>query len=367
MQDTGALYMGINQLFDRMRKKLGIGGRNLEAAGEFLPDTGDLAERIAEASQSLTSHGMRIDLRADFPEIQNGSKGAELIKTLKAELKKRGTSLKEVGRIHLAYPHKNPDLFPGHYDSALGVVQNVRMLLEKSAPDVQWIQLDNLVESVRLGRSEDQTSVHALTARQVYEVYPSNPDAPVPFVTQENGKKEFFLVVDTGAEQGTTYANLLSFIEQSGGEVLAAVANYNYGSHLRQVRPHDDEKLRAEAELKPEFNDPARNTGRLAQLALAFAKSAKSTGQNWTPAESIEMFEEKLNKVGNSVFALTDGEAERIIKTVDGSYYRPSSFVEILGGLDKKAAEFEAEEQKPQGLPRVQAVQVKKRSGAPTV
>ena len=91
------------------------------------------------------------------------------------------------------------------------------------------------------------------------------------------------------------------------------------------------------AGLRTEFNDVARNTGRVAEMALAFSASALRDGKDISPQQAIDLFEEKLNKVGNSVFAMTDGEASRMIQTVKGSDEKSVPFLQVLRSLDEVA------------------------------
>lgn len=333
--------MGLTGLFKSAKDRVTGGWRNAEIV-QNVYEAKALAEQIEAASASLTNPDMRVELPAGFPPQLSSSDAKALIKALEAELEKHGTTLGEVGHINIAYPHKHPGLYRGHYNSASDVVRGVKADLMIAEPGVAWLPVDGLVERVKLGRSENQTSVHALTAQQVYDIHAPDQKTPLPFGPARDGKKEFFIVVDTGAEQGTTYANMISFILHNGGAVLAAVAGWSAGAHLRQVAPENDTDLRRQAGLKAEFNDASRNTGRLAEMALAFASSARESGKDWTPAQCLEMFEEKLRAAGNSVFAMTNGEAERLINTVNNEYLHPATFVEILDQLDKRAAAMKA-------------------------
>src|SRR5690606_1580800 len=137
----------------------------------------------------------------------------------------------------------------------------------------------------RLGRSEDQSSVHALTARQIYRVA-DNPqqEKPFQFKNAETGKPEFFLVLDACVEQGTTLANFMSYITLQGGHVLAAVANNEQRLVQRATATKAERVLVSEA-----FRDPSRNTGRLVQLAETFSKSAKRDGIDLSPSKCLDI------------------------------------------------------------------------------
>src|SRR5690606_5956841 len=136
------------------------------------------------------------------------------------------------------------------------------------------------------------------------------------FKNEQTGDGEFFLVLDGCVEQGTTLANFISHIALQGGRVLGAVT----GNEQKLVQsnvstPHEREVV------DEAFRDPKRNTGRLAQLAQVFSKSAKKDKLDLTPAKCLEIFEGRLNLFGNTVFALTDGECQRVSHTLQGSHY----------------------------------------------
>ncbi len=310
-------------------------------------------DQLAQTSAHLTNPAMRVALPASFPTLLGSDKTYAILEMLRRELKeKHGTTLEEAGRINIVYPRKHPLKFPRHDNTADFAAKKTWHALKRAKPDVEWVFANSLNELERLGRSENQTSIHALTAKQEYVVYDPMQEAPAfRFGQAGNTKKEFFLMVDSGFEQGTTMANLFSFIEANGGAVLGAAVNQpNHKLQQRDTSVFNDRKNRAS--LRPEFNDASRNTGRLAQMALAFSDSAKRGGMDLTPQQALDLFEEKLNKVGNTIFAMTDGEASRIIRTVKGTYDKPMSFSNVIRALDAKAAELNP--QKPQSAPKLQ-------------
>lgn len=286
--------------------------------------------------QNWVNEAQRVELPADFPApLNHGGDIAKIAQVLDAELRKHGTSLEQVDRIHIAYPHKHPGKFPGHDNSALWYARNFHEHMgqaEGPLSKIQWSLLDELVETRRLGRSENQTSVHALTAKQKYAYY-AGPDSQLTSTVALVGdnRKEFFVVVDTMSEQGTTFANLISHIRANGGVVLGTVGA------KQLVQKKSDEVTRERAKLPSRFTDPSRNTGRLPELALAFARSAAAEGKDWTPAECLEKFETSLKRHGNSVFAMTEGEVTRVIDTLSGNAYGSRNFVKLLNSLDRKA------------------------------
>src|SRR5688572_19266174 len=110
----------------------------------------------------------RVEIRADFPEMISPLNRPECIVALiEAELAKAGVTLAEAGMIHIAYPHKHPGLFPGHFNAAAECAGDLAARLRGARPDIKWIKDDGLCEAVHLKRSETQASLYALTGRQV--------------------------------------------------------------------------------------------------------------------------------------------------------------------------------------------------------
>ena len=258
------------------------------------------------------------------------------LKTINKELIKQGTSLEQVKSLHLAYPHKHPLHYPKDYNVAKYTVKDFKEELEKRVPHIQWKSADEICETVQLGRAEDQSSTHALTARQTYEIYrPAQKNSSL-FIKPSHQGKAFFVIVDTQIEQGTTVANLMSYIGHNKGDVLAIAVSMGLMFEKSIAQKATASK---NLSLSKKFNDAARNTGRLPEMAKAFSDSAKKSGLDWSPAYCMDIFEEKLKKCGNSVFALTDGECRKLINTTSGFYTTSESFISILEKLDPQ---FEA-------------------------
>lgn len=289
----------------------------------------------------MAMNPFRVALPADFPDtfaIYNGAR--HMVSAIDQQLKKHGTSLVQVDRINLAYPHKDPTLFPGHYDNAKNTISSLQHMLSEAAPKtVQFYAVHEMVETLKLGRSEDQSSIHALTARQVYKIADDpQKDKPFNFKNPETGKGEFFLVVDGCVEQGTTLANIASYIMLQGGTVLGAVTSNTQRLVQRNTASRIERELVAER-----FRAADRNTGRLVQMAESFSKSAAKDGIQLTAEKCLDIFEGRLNLFGNSVVALTDGECQRIIDTLEDRHYGGrDSFKGMIEKLDKKLKEYDA-------------------------
>ena len=291
-----------------------------------------------------TNPQMRVELPPDFaPPLHHGQDVGEIARVIDKELRKHGTSLKDVERIHIAYPHKHPGLFPGHYDGATSYAAKfAEQMTHPGSPasNILWNVAKELVETQRLGRSEDQSSVHALTAKQEYAFNFTPGEASTTALIGDN-RKEFFVVVDTMSEQGTTFANLISHIRANGGVVLATVGSG------RLLQEEDEKHQQRSAQLPSKFTDPSRNDGKLASLGIALQQSARESGMDWTPGECVEMLNDALKKNGNSVFAMTNGEVQRVIDSVTHNHRDSTSFVGMLKKLEEKAEAAAAAPAKP--------------------
>lgn len=290
---------------------------------------------IAPDTEVLTNPLVRQDIRPDFPRTIHAHDIGKILKVVRQELLKQGTTLAKVERINIAYPHKHPVLYPGYRDQATNGARRLKERLSEKGYGVYWAVADGICETVHLGRSENQTSIHALMSRQIYDIHKPIQYDPIPFIDAPRQKKEFFIVTDWAIEQGTTIANMINYIEHNGGHVLAAVTESTPSSFTQE-----SSFWHKKASLSSSFNTSARNTARLGQLAYIFSKSARQEGIAWLPEQCLTIFNACLEKHGNSVFALTDGECKRLIDTIRGvdtmghghSFYQ--SFISILKTLD---------------------------------
>ena len=326
-------------------------GASRRFVGRFVTPAGATEEHplgpppVTETAMSKDPH--RVELRRDFPYTMSFWKPAETVERLRNMMQAEGVQEYQGARINIAYPHKNPDMFPGHFDGALQSAVEMRKVGREHAPGIEWRLAAEIVEDVTLGRSEDQSSIHALTARQQYQVREikngAAPEMPFRFTNPNTGKPELFVVVDDCIEQGTTMANLLSYIEKNGGKVVAAVAAGSMDLPQRRVESNGhlffDNK-------GSKFFDADRNTGRLPQLAHSFSKAAKRDGMKISPQKCMDVFEGRLNLFGNTVFAMTDGECERLAETMNrgGHYGKQLSFKELITKLDDRLAHHAAKE-----------------------
>ncbi len=293
-------------------------------------DSSGLDTDLSSPYRPLSNPRGRFEIPVDFPATAYVDKEG-VLPTLHKALEKRGMRLEDLPRINVAYPHKDPRKFPGYDSQATPRAFVVAGALRTAFPKMECVMTDGIVDTVHLGRSENQASLHALTRRQIYTFYPDIQKQPLPFVDPGNKEKEYFVIADRDFAQGTTVANMMNFIKANGGEVLAVFASA-VGRPVAQRR----EAAPPDLGLPGIFTDTARNNGRAPALAAAFARSAARKG--WSPAHCLELFEKALNRRGNSILALTDGECERLLDSLQlkGTAY-PISFTHLMAGLNRDA------------------------------
>ena len=280
------------------------------------------------ASADLSNPRARMEIPADFPQAISPYSAQEALKVIEQELQKRGTSLESGGRINIAYPHKHPGLYPNHHNSAEVRAYAFQDRMRKYAPHVDWIVAEALVERIRLGRSENQSSFYALTCKQEFDIYPRAQKDPFYFV--QDRRREFFVIVDNTIEQGTTIISMMSYIHHNGGDVLLVQGDRHVDIAQRRTVANDN----ATIQLSPEFNDGARNSGRLHELATAFSRSARRQGQAISAQDALQQFNDALLTHGNSVFSMTDGEAAHLLKGLDTG---KEKFTELVDRLERTA------------------------------
>lgn len=272
----------------------------------------------------LENPSERCAIRADFPSVKvyrpdDEENSQRLMDVIRKELAKHGESLESVGSITIAYPHKHPDIFPGHKNRAAEHVGQFIQAMLDAAPDIKWLTADAVCETHKLNRSKDQTSLHALTAKQEYGLHLPSQKEALPFLHPAKDKASFFVIVDDAVLQGTTVANLMNFIEHNGGKVLMVSA-----------RESDDG-----APITP-------SRERYSEMARAFSRSAQTDGLPWSPETCLQKFEAAIKPHGLQLAAMTDGECVSLIKTLQGLERREdtgpkTSFASILNQLDAAA------------------------------
>lgn len=229
-----------------------------------------------------------------------------------------GLKLHELSHINIAWPQKHPRT--GHINKATTYAENLRLALYNSFRKKDVILAHAIYETIKLDRSEDSSAISTLNKKQVYAVDPQlqEQDVPLPFLTPEGAKGQAFILTDWIVSQGTTLANLASFIMHNGGHIIAVAPPFG-GNTLLQEELYVSEDV-----------PDVEKTGALPALARAFARAARYES-DYTPAECIAVFEEALKPKGLSLSTLTFGECMVLENTMGGRSLSFRDFVTTLG------------------------------------
>lgn len=282
------------------------------------------ASQLAAVERSLTNPAVRVPLRADFPPVLSFSQPLQLLEVIEHELAKRNESLQSVGEICVIYPNKDPRVFLGHSNTKGETACYATMRALKSAwKDIgrarhfpaRVLSADMISETVYLDRSHNQGSLHALTMRQQYVARKPWYRKQIPFLREDHAARaHYFIIADQYIEQGTTVANLASYITHNGGYVLAAVHGEDSGTPLvpkNTFGPFEGQHT----ELKGVFGAAANNRS-LAALGFFLARAAEREGVALSRDDALHQVEEAINQCGHSLTALTHVETQRLIKSL---------------------------------------------------
>lgn len=273
-----------------------------------------LPQNIARVHRSLTNPDMRLPLRADMQPVISFLQTGLFLQMLERELAKCGDTLASAGTITVAYPQKDPRLFPGHRNkgrsSGSAFIASMRDALKARGVQIDWQRADAICETVHLDRSSNQSSLHAVTSRQAFGLCAEAQRTPLDFLDAQKGSgraRPYVVVVDWCMEQGTTLAELISYIEHNGGHVLLATVEGSDGP--QRLAP----AVRAGAKpgLSEEFAHAA-TADLLPKIGRALSRAAQREGIVVTPNEALSQAEARLNAGGRSLKTLTCGEAARL-------------------------------------------------------
>jgi hypothetical protein len=232
-------------------------------------------------------------------------------------LRDAGLPDRDIGRLTIAWPQKHPHT--SHPNAATNHARTLHEILRRRFPGTQIAMAHALYETRKLDRSENSSPLKTMTDEQLFSVDPALQAEPLPFLTPAGARGEAFVLTDWAVMQGTTIANLASFITHNGGHVVAVAEPY--GGRALQQRGGargDDGAL---------GNVP--RTGRIPALAAAFRNAAGDT--DYSPAECVALFNRALARHGRSLSTLTDGEAETLESAFNSCGTQLASFVAQLG------------------------------------
>ncbi len=275
------------------------------------------------AARHLTNPNIRVPLRPDFPPVISFSQNLPgVIKTLTAELAKYGETLETVGQITLAYPHKHPVLFPNVHNHGLTAANALhdalKFELRQQIPALllDLPRADAICDTLHLDRSGNRTIWHALTARQHYDVYDRMQQKPLAFLDPaQQDKPHYFIIVDWHIEQGTTVADLASYLAHNGARVLLAATNT--GDSGTPLVPRNDYTRDQDAHLtlRAPFASAANNRA-LPALGQRLVQAAAQSGIVVDRDDTLAQMEVMLNSYGNSLTALTHVETQRLMRAL---------------------------------------------------
>lgn len=264
---------------------------------------------------------------------------------------------RDTGPIGIAWPQKGGE----HYDKATKPARRLQGLLSRDL--IHTVTLDNLYEKNCLDRSSKQGSIHALRARQDYflkGVPESGKDSffqklsslfpESPFFNIRTARRitdglypKYFVLVDDIIDQGTTLANLASWLTANDRVVLAAFSPVVIpgSSSLPQQK--------SARSLSATFKRAAFNNGRVPDIAEALAGSAQREGLDISEETCLNLLENGLRRQDLALDLLTNGECSRLVEDLELGRI---SFRDLLFGLGleekeiRKVAEEEAREER---------------------
>lgn len=274
------------------------------------------------ALRTLDNPPARLPLPAALAQTLPFYSAEPLLEKLDKRLRACGESLHTVDRINIAWPHKHPDR--KHRDAATGEAQLLHLALKKACPGIAFPMAAAIHETVHLGRSEDQSISHTLTGRQVYAVDAALQTEKLPFIERGHNRPEHFVIVDWTMAQGTTLANLASYLTHNGANVIAAIVP-DYG----------------DAPIAP------RASCTRDALRSVFHYAACDLSGNYGPDECVDMFDAALQPHGRSLATLTHNEFKRLQNTVNAD---SKMFFSLLDDLGMDAAARRAFVQSRRGV-----------------
>ncbi len=280
--------------------------------------------QLSAVERSLTNPEIRVALRPDFPFVQSTQNPARLLEVITDELAKRGKTLADVGEITIAYPAKDPRLFPAYnnskgevasYDTIRALKKAWKAAGHRERFPAKLLRANMIGEVAYLDRTHNQDSLHVVTQRQQYVARQPLLGRTIPFLRADHAQREhFFIIADQYIEQGTTVASLASYITHNGGHVLAAVRHSNGKTPLAPCDGFGGFEGDFPA-LRSAFG-AAANTTLMAALGFFLARSAAREGITLGSDEALQNVETSINRFGHSLLALTHWEMLRLGQSV---------------------------------------------------
>ncbi len=299
----------------------------------------------------LSNPDQRRPLRDDFPPVVNlalwcessrWKLGAGLNERIGQEIEKSLGSVSAATRITVAYPHKAPGWIFAHDNGLRPHVAGITNKLEQAFPEISFEIADGLCEKHQLNRSaaRNQNVIKTAMKQQPFYYVPKLQGSPISLLAEDRQEKELFILVDDVFCQGTTAANMISFIEHNGGHVLTAAAVEGVMGHTYHAvnpcsyLPQQEIKMRGSMDnsrydrdfkngqaLRGTFKNAAYNKGCLPVLAEAFYQAAQKEGvyADMSHEQHLEVIDQSLRAHGRSLSTMTNGECYHMANFFGGS------------------------------------------------
>lgn len=273
------------------------------------------AARLVAVERSLTNPQVRVALRSDFPPVLSHDEPRALLETLVRELARQGQTPDTVGEVTVVFPNKDPYLFLTHSNgkgetASWQTINAIKAAWKQVYGTKMPFKLNRcglISETAHLNRSNNQQHVlHALEHRQQYVARrPLLGQTPSFLSADHASRQHYFIIADAYIEQGTTVANLASYLSHNGGHVLAAVHRAPSGQPLVADRA---------LSLTDGFAAAAGQGKVLKALGRHLASAAGRECKDISPLQALEDIEACVNARGHSLAALTHAEMTRLMR-----------------------------------------------------
>lgn len=251
---------------------------------------------------------------------ENKEAASALIVQCEENLKRTGKSLRDIGEVYVVYPAKHPDVKTCGDKSFVSDL--IEMGLQEVRPDVHWHFMHSICEKLVLTRAYNQSSLFALTRRQDFIEAPEldmQENGDIPDFIGKRYDGVHFIVIDNSLEQGTTFADLYSYIRNKGGEVIGMFA---YG-HNRD-RFNDSLRIGNTTSFIPLSQKNTRRT----EIKSALEEVANTDNMFRGDASTVlSKFNSRLLKSRSSLDALTDREVMRLLETLNENHPERENFL----------------------------------------
>lgn len=273
------------------------------------------------APRPLVNADMRLPLRDDFPDVVRVKGYTQPVDlsvfrdVVLAELDKAGHTPGKNDIVTIAYPHKSASrIFPAPHPLTL-LARRFQAALRQDIPQVDWRLATGLCEVRHLDRSNprSQELLRTLRIKHRFGFVAADQIDHLPFMDRTHRAPSYFVVLDDAYAQGTTAANMISFLHHNGGHVLAAAS-----IHPPQTRESFQLRQRDHA---------------LPAIAKALAGYAWIGAPAGTRQQDIhdhinvymQELDDALHDVGLSLHTLTAAECTSLVQ-----YFTPHIYKETL-------------------------------------